>query len=469
MAESSRLIRISAFAMGAIMVLAALLGHRLDLSKTPGLGTVEALALVCGVCCMLVAWAGPRTPALYSRAAIMLLNTIVLLAVVELGSAVLLSVMGPRQTPRTGDVGHRGAAYDLAEGWAVAFEREFPRARRHDYHPYLLWRMAPYRGNLIHVGPDGLRQTPGADCAAGAYVVDVFGGSTVWGFGVPDSATVPAYLQIALHQALRSPVCVRNFGQLGGTSTQDLIALVRELQAGRIPDAAVFLGGVNEVMTAFRAGEAGAHARLDMFRQRFDGHTLGGPARRATLNWLANLNIHRLAIRILPPRAREVDQLLFQEEIEGFVSDTLAESVVRVWLANYRTVEGMAGEYDFAHAFFWQPNLLVGRKPLSEAERRMKEIERPIGGLIELVDRRLPSIKGPDYRGVHSLVDVFADDSARRYFDWHHLTPAGNRIVANAMADVVVGMLKERAARRMARGGPSHPRESRLELAGPRR
>ena len=462
MAESSRLIRISAVAMGAIMVLAALLGDRLGWSKTPGLGTVEAAVLVFGVCCMFLAWAGGRTPELYSRAALMLLNTIVILAVVELGSAVLLSVIGPRQTPRTVRVGQTEAAYGLPESWVGAFEQEFPRARRHEYHPYLLWRMAPYRGTLIHIGSDGLRETPGAECGAGASVVDVFGGSTVWGFGVPDSATVPAYLQIALHQALRSPVCVRNFGQLGGNSTQDLIALVRELQAGRIPDAAVFLGGVNEVMTAFRAGEAGAHARLDMFRQRFDGRTLGGPARHATVNWLANLNIRRLAVRILPPKPREVDQLLFREEVEGFVSDTLAESVVRVWLANYRTVEGMAREYDFAHAFFWQPNLLVGRKLLTEEERRIKEVERPIEGLFELVDRRLPSITGSDYHGVHSLVDVFADDSARLYLDWHHLTPEGNRIVANAMADRLIGMLKARAARRISRGGSTHARKSPL-------
>jgi hypothetical protein len=52
---------------------------------------------------------------------------------------------------------------DLAEGGTPAereYWKEFGQANKVTYHQYVLWRRAPYQGNVISINQDGVRQTP---------------------------------------------------------------------------------------------------------------------------------------------------------------------------------------------------------------------------------------------------------------------------------------------------------------------
>ncbi len=428
-------IRIAAVVVGGSIVLLALLGDRLGLNDTGGFGAIQALAAVLGSALAAIGWAGTRTPALYRGAALMLLNTIVLLVLFELGAALLLRVIGPRDLPRTPEGNDTRASYYRTKDWSEAYWLEFEQVRsNYQYHPYQIWRMAPFEGRLIRIGRSGLRDTPGAECVPGTYVVDVFGGSTVWGLGVPDWGTVPAYLQAALRQARQGPVCVRNLGQLGLNSTQDLIALLGELRAGRIPDLVVFLSGVNDVIPPFQYGEAGIHFDIKDIAGTLEGLRNRRATESPSPSWFKGLNLYRLGSWIVGAGRRDVEPVRFRYEGTLHVSDTLAQSIVRVWLANYRAVEALGREYGFAYGFFWQPNVLVGRKPLTAEEERFKAGER-IRPLIELVYGHLASVGPPEYPFLHNLDDVFESDSSLVYVDWHHLTPEGNRRVAEAIVD----------------------------------
>ena len=396
-----------------------------------------------------IGWAGRRTPALYRAVALMLLNTVVLLAALELGAAVLLRVIDPARPRENLEPGLQSVtSYHATQSWGEEYLREADQVQlNYRYHPYQLWRMAPFVGRQIYVGADGLRRTPDAECVPGAYNVDVFGGSTVWGLGVPDWGTVPAYLQESLRRTLGRPVCVRNLGQLGLNSTQDLIALIGELRAGRTPDLAIFLSGVNEVITAAQTGGAGLHFDLEDIasrleghlkqRSRLEGHLNQQPEDSWNLGWVRRLNLYRLSSWIVTLGPRERTPVASRDNDASEDLDTLAQSVVQVWLENYRMVEALGREYRFAHAFFWQPNVVVGEKPRTDEEKQLRAGRRT-ETLFEAVTRRLSGIGAPEYRALHSLVNLFARDSALRYLDWHHLTPEGNRIVAEAIVDSVM-------------------------------
>ncbi|MGH7516530.1 MAG: SGNH/GDSL hydrolase family protein [Gemmatimonadales bacterium] len=442
-----KLIRIAAAVVGGSIALLALLGDRLGLGDTGGFGASQALAAVLGAALAAIGWAGSRTPALYREAALMLLNTIVLLGLFELGAALLLRVISPHALPQTPAGDDTRASYYRAKDWSEAYWLEFEQVRsNYQYHPYQIWRMGPFEGRLIRIGPSGLRDTPGAECVPGAYVVDVFGGSTVWGLGVPDWGTVPAYLQAALRQARQGPVCVRNLGQLGLNSTQDLIALLGELRAGRIPDLVVFLSGVNDVIPAFQHGEAGMHFDIQDIAGTLEGLRNRRARQSLSLSWLKRLNLYRLGSWIRGAGRREPEPGRFRYEGTPHMSDTLAQSIVRVWLANYRAVEALGREYGFGYGFFWQPTVLVGRKPLTAEEERFKAGER-FRPLFELVDGHLASVGPPEYPFLHNLVDVFEGDSSPIYVDWHHLTPEGNQRVADAIAVRLAANRQGRRAR----------------------
>ena len=429
-------IRITSGVVGGLLVVAAILGDRFGLGDTGGFGLSQALALFLGCGMVAFAWTGKNFPGLYRGTSLLILNTLVLLILLELGAGVLLRVVNYAGSWATPPVTR--AAYYAEQSWGAAYWPEFDRAYTFRYSPYELWRVAPFEGEFINVGTDGVRKTPGAECVGEAYVVDVFGGSTVWGLGVPDWGTVPAYLQELLAQALQRPVCVRNLGQLGWNSTQDLITLLRELQASRIPDHVVFLNGVNDVIPQYEHGEVGAHFSLASIAAKMgESEPSGNP----TVAALSNFNLYRLGVEFLAwNRSRKAPG---EVQFQGHVSDSLAASIAQVYLANYRNVEGLAREYEFASSFFWQPNLSVGRKPLTKEEEGFK-IGLGVAPLMELVYARLASVGPPEYPSFHNLVNLFDEERSSVYIDWHHLTPEGNRSVAEAMVEVLAPVAKRR-------------------------
>lgn len=128
--------------------------------------------------------------------------------------------------------------------------------------PFVHFTLAPHDGPLIEIDAEGRRRVPGTATSTRAPTVWMFGGSTMWGMGARDEGTIPAHLTRLLGHEVR----VVNFGQVGYLSTQEVLTLLLELQAGRRPDVAVFYDGVNEVFPALKLGQAGLP--LDVARRR---------------------------------------------------------------------------------------------------------------------------------------------------------------------------------------------------------
>jgi lysophospholipase L1-like esterase len=393
-----------------------------------------------------LAVAGRRVPRLYSATALMLLNTLVLVAALEMAAAAILHVV--KESPASEEPeSDRAAAssYYRTRDWAQEYWSEFKARPRNRYQPYVLWRMAPYESRLIRIDEQGVRLTPGSICDEGAYTVFFFGGSTAWGLGSPDWGTIPAYLREELATVLRRPVCMRNFGELGWVSTQDLIQLERELQAERVPDLAIFYGGVNDVVMGYQHGEPGLHWELRKITERLerpDDEDRGGGL--SELRWRSNL--YRLAVKVKTPAPPPVDSVVTHTSRAGFVSDSVADQVVALYLNNYRLAAALGRTYGFGVQFFWQPNVIGDPKPLTSEENAYRTGER-IAPLIEKVIPRVQSM-APTHPHVHDLTRVFAGLADLVYVDWHHITPEGNRLVAQAMLD----RLRQSGALRAPRG-----------------
>ena len=101
----------------------------------------------------------------------------------------------------------------------------------------------------------------------------MFGGSAVWGVGAPDDETIPSHLAALLNGELGVDANVRNLGRRGYVFTQEVIYLMRELQAGRRPDIVVFYNGVNDAAAVSLWPEfPGAHVSFDTVRDRFESN-----------------------------------------------------------------------------------------------------------------------------------------------------------------------------------------------------
>jgi len=130
----------------------------------------------------------------------------------------------------------------LSEGWGRGVDV--------DYQPFVEFLTRPYEGTHVHVTKDGFR-TPKdgpASLATAKRKIFVFGGSTVFGMGVADGETIPAYLQSEVRQSGREDIDVYNFGVVSFYSTQERILFERLINLGYVPEVAVFVDGLNDAI-----------------------------------------------------------------------------------------------------------------------------------------------------------------------------------------------------------------------------
>ena len=73
-----------------------------------------------------------------------------------------------------------------------------------------------------------------------------FGGSTIWGFGIPDHSTIPSLY------SLKTKNLVFNFGEQGWVSRQSLNQLISALGDGHKPKSILFYGGANDITVGCR-------------------------------------------------------------------------------------------------------------------------------------------------------------------------------------------------------------------------
>ncbi|MEM8929721.1 MAG: SGNH/GDSL hydrolase family protein [Acidobacteriota bacterium] len=451
MTERPRLARwrLAVAAGGGLMIVVALLADWLGLDHSPTFGTGETLLLLAGVTTLIVAALGQRAGDARRAAAVFLFDAVVLLLVVELGLIGLSTLSnttftGSRPASGVGLVDRLHGFYlDLPyyreQSWSATYWRENAEAGARLYQPFVTWRRGPYRGETITIDDDGFRVVPGARCdAPDAFRVDALGGSTMWGWGSPDDGTIPAHLQRLLSEHLDRPVCVRNLGETAYVSSQELVqwtlALRDDHATGRPrPDLAIFYDGVNDALAAHQAGRAGTHQNLAEVVGRLDA------PRRPLATALGRLEIVRSVRRWLPAAA--------PTHPATTASGDLAREVVASYLGVVDTATRLAaGTSRTRVAFFWQPVLGVGDKPLTADERALVDgvldwAQDPNPTPIDFFRQVYDEAAKVDDPRVIDLRDAFDATDELVWIDpWGHVTPTGNAIVARRMVDALAAV-----------------------------
>jgi lysophospholipase L1-like esterase len=351
--------------------------------------------------------------------------TLLVLAAVEGAARVVWALLPP---PSAFDEAHAGVLADFEGAPELGREREF---QRFSWHPYVYWRHRPFDGRHVHVDAQGLRDTWNAAGPEGALDIQVFGGSTAWGWGAPDDATIPSLISRSLAQTLSTPVHVTNRAQFGYVSTQGLIALTLDLRAGRVPDAVVFYDGVNDVFSAYQAGRAGDPK--NEWRRREDFESVRRAFQRRLAGHLATVKLVRRAFA--PDPEPPVDPA------------RLAAEVVRAYAGNLRVVESMAAAFGFEVRFYWQPTVWL-KSGLTPYERAAGEHYAYLEALYRAAAAEIaahPELSRNPRFG--DLGKILADREEPLFLDFCHIGPAGNRIVAEQIAADLAEALRRRNAR----------------------
>ena len=374
----------------------------------------------------------------HKTVALMTLNTLILFACLELPAAFVAHIWKkPVMTDE--DLPREHTSYYASQAWAKQYWREFHLSRPIRYREYILWRRSPFKGQFINVDRDGIRVTPGAVCSASSYKVFAFGGSTMWGTGSPDWGTIPAYLQAEFTALRHGPVCVMNFGESAFVSTQGVITLVEQLQSGNIPAVVIFYDGVNDVYGAYQSGRP-THQNFDKIAAKFEKGQTPSPA---FVGWIESSHSFHLVNRLvadLRPKPPDRQRLVTYKTM-GINSATLSDAVVETYLSNYEVVDALARQHGFKFFFFWQPQIAIGAKSLTREEQEMRRTLDP--ALIELsesVYRRVEQV-AKKYENLYDLAEIFNALDSQIWIDSSHVTPVGNRLIADKMFGVITGRI----------------------------
>jgi lysophospholipase L1-like esterase len=416
------------FGVGAAILVLSLLADVIGLSA-PGFSTGQILASGVGGVLIVVGLLGKRSVKVYQSVAVMLLNTLVLLLLIEIGAGLFSKAISLGSEDDTETDPRISQPYYANQEWSAAYWSEFSAASKFAYAPYVVWRRPPFSGQTINVDEGHHRRTPGAECDDDAFTVYAFGGSTLWGTGAPDWGTIPAYIQERLAAQRDEPVCVVNFAQSAYVSSQSLIELMLQLKSGHVPDVVIFYDGVNDTFAAYQSGRADAHQNLSTLQDVFSG--------------AAREPFGEVVVDELRERTYTLDMLgrLFDESIQTLINyesmgvdrDDLAEQITQNYLENYRFVDGLAQIYGFDFAFFWQPVIFDGDKPLTDYEIGLRDQNDP--DLAALFDATYAALRDSltDYPNLYDLSGVFDTQDDSLYSDFMHVNPVANEIIADAM------------------------------------
>ncbi len=328
-----------------------------------------------------------------------------------------------------------------AEYWRLEHDYDAQTKPQQIFQPDTLWRDKPRRSKFVNVSAQGLRNTVNPTPAGRSHTKSLFtyGGSAMFGAGVPDQYTIASLLSERLNSSGGETYYqVTNWGANAFVLEQDFRLFFTELRKGNRPDVAIFYNGANDAYASvFSPGKAGWYLNS----AEIEAKLMAQPASFRPL--LFQYGARALAAMRTIRRSRPFPDYYLEDYSQ---KATEFAEYYRETVAIIHSLCEASGVHCY---FFIQPCLAWGDKPLEEFERAM--VDHPAllaaGSFVEAdgiyqtkamraAYRMLEDVKLPA-EALHNLSHVFDGISEPIYIDQVHVGAAGNAIIAEKIAQVV--------------------------------
>lgn len=323
----------------------------------------------------------------------------------------------------------------------------------------------------VHHNPQGFRRDTSVSLEKppGTRRIFLLGGSVAYGaetiypeidarWKISNHETIDYYLEQRLNATRPGTHWEVINAAVSGFQLHEDLARILSVLLRYKPDAVILLDGVNDLSQLIRSGPDydpyAQTALAEQFNDLTDPHGLPSLATMLS-TWLVRNSV---LFRVLHDRAEHRAHRLYRRErIAGPVAPGLSlADLSPADQQRYRTIAAQADSYRHAvrqihrilaldgidDFFVLQPTLRLTRKPLTDVESRLADYDRSVAGKLELYtyESLYPAIAAQltddsrveGYRFLN-LIDVFDSESDQTFTDYCHLTPAGNRIIAEAI------------------------------------
>lgn len=382
----------------------------------------------------------------YDFLAYLTFNCIVLIVVANLILGAIFFVRGVWIDARVSNYREKFADYEAyartpkVDVTAFLDEQDSIGSIGFQYEPWVQFRHPAFRGRLLNTDEHGFRATRAPAIRSGRpLIVHVFGGSTTFGYGVPDDHTIPSYLQKLLEE--RQPnqrVLIKNYGQGYYYSSQAQLVFLSLIKSGEVPSWAIFIDGGNDTsQLALRHDEpVFTPAMKRLWAARVGGSSA---SLHSSLAWLPMV---RLASGVVERLA--LDQSTFRmansERHLPIKSDTnlseaekvaIVEYVIRQYHLNMRIRRALCREFGVKCLFVWQPH------PAYKYNRSLHKsfpFEGDVPDYFKRVYARMESVEDSDFL---NLADLTQDPTEKVYVDEVHYNELLNERIAGRIANAM--------------------------------
>lgn len=292
----------------------------------------------------------------YKTAAVLLLNVVVMFIVLNAICAIFLQIhdKSAAQNPVRQKYGERvqQARPGMSRGEVDQLLHE-TWSRPVVYDPFDQFRERPFSGKYVNVSPEGTRRVkdqgpwPPDD---GNYNIFVFGGSTAFGYGVSDEQTIASYLQEALTTGTTRPVRVYNFGCNSYYSSQERVRFEKLVTSGTIPQAAIFIDGLNDFLY---------HEDIPKYTDILSDCMEQKDSNSKAIRVAGQIALVRALGALLVPesaesKAKQVAELSAEDE-KVLHDSVVIDRVIQHYIRNKRVIESIANGHGVKAIFVWQP------------------------------------------------------------------------------------------------------------------
>lgn len=325
--------------------------------------------------------------------------------------------------------------YSEAEVTALLTEQDAMGSAGFEFEPWMQFRHPTVSGRYLNTTERGYRATIEPQARPGTPLkVYVFGGSTTFGYGVPDKDTIPSYLQRTLErQHTEVPFSVRNLGQAYYYSSQEQLSFLSMLKRADVPDWAVFIDGGNDTaQLALRHDEPiFTPALRTMWRPRSRivsaaGRVFGRlPVGRAVLSLAQSVRGGQSA-----SSQNEEQHRLMKDDTHLTAAERaeVVDYVVSRYLTNLRITRAVCADFGIRCLFVWQPH------PAYKYDRRLHKefpFKGPVPQYYAQIYERLENHREPEFLYLGNLLYKRSEKS---YVDDVHYNEAVNEAIAEEIS-----------------------------------
>jgi hypothetical protein len=263
-----------------------------------------------------------------------------------------------------------------------------------------------------------------------------FGGSTVWGTGVDDAGTIPAFFN-----RLDPQFEVHNHGETAFTSRQGLERLINLVTLGEPIDLVVFFDGVNDAVQQCRSEIAvPGHSRVMQMREALerleDEPSLGRSLAHVFHEMFARYSVQmgQAVLRRLAPGRGSGAAGSPEPTDRGYDCDddpekarAVAEALLRTWEIAHGIVTSRGGTF----VAILQPHAHVGSPRIDHLDGHLDpELGANLAAVYRLVQAELRRDPLPWIFDFTDVLDRARTGDEMLLFDDFHVVARGNEIIA---------------------------------------